>query len=149
MRTEQLRCTREETKAFLHQAMGTKFPDDTIQEVTALKKQAGQNLVMHYWTAPLLSRFLLALIILALSAGIPARKYLSAWTLLLIANLNLLTALYRDPFDADIKQPNKAWRRLRAAAKGWKPLDSILDLTNSSGHTNGPSLCADLFPRSL
>ena len=26
VRTEQLRCTREETKAFLHQAMGTKFP---------------------------------------------------------------------------------------------------------------------------
>ena len=35
VRTEQLRCTREETKAFLHQAMGTKFPYDTIQEVTA------------------------------------------------------------------------------------------------------------------
>ena len=35
VRTEQLRCTREETKAFLHQAMGTKFPDDTIQEVMA------------------------------------------------------------------------------------------------------------------
>src|SRR5690242_1417062 len=35
VRTNQLRCTAEETKAFLHEAMGTQFPDDTIQEVTA------------------------------------------------------------------------------------------------------------------
>ncbi len=35
VRTNQLRCTVEETRAFLHEAMGTQLPDDTIQEVTA------------------------------------------------------------------------------------------------------------------
>jgi LuxR family maltose regulon positive regulatory protein len=35
VRTNQLRCTLEETKAFLHEAMGTQLPDDAIQEVTA------------------------------------------------------------------------------------------------------------------
>jgi LuxR family maltose regulon positive regulatory protein len=34
VRTNQLRCTTEETKAFLHQAMGIALPDETIQEVT-------------------------------------------------------------------------------------------------------------------
>ena len=35
VRVEQLRCTAEETKAFLHKVMGTRLPDETIQEVTA------------------------------------------------------------------------------------------------------------------
>ncbi len=35
VRTEQLRCTAEETKAFLHEVMGTQLPDETVQEVTA------------------------------------------------------------------------------------------------------------------
>ncbi len=35
VRTEQLRCTTEETKAFLHEVMGTQLPDETVQEVTA------------------------------------------------------------------------------------------------------------------
>ncbi len=35
VRTNQLRCTVGETRAFLHEAMGTELPDDTIQEVTA------------------------------------------------------------------------------------------------------------------
>ncbi len=35
VRTNQLLCTAEETKAFLHQAMGTRLADNTIQEVTA------------------------------------------------------------------------------------------------------------------
>jgi LuxR family maltose regulon positive regulatory protein len=33
VRTEQLRCTAEETKAFLHEVMGTQLPDETVQEV--------------------------------------------------------------------------------------------------------------------
>jgi LuxR family maltose regulon positive regulatory protein len=35
VRTNQLRCTVGETRAFLYEAMGTELPDDTIQEVTA------------------------------------------------------------------------------------------------------------------
>jgi LuxR family maltose regulon positive regulatory protein len=35
VRTEQLRCTAEETKAFLQQVMALHLPDQTIQEVTA------------------------------------------------------------------------------------------------------------------
>src|SRR5690242_16259991 len=35
VRTNQLRCTVEETRAILHEVMGTELPDDTIQEVTA------------------------------------------------------------------------------------------------------------------
>ena len=34
VRTEQLRCTAEETKAFFHETMGSQLPDDTIQQVT-------------------------------------------------------------------------------------------------------------------
>jgi len=33
--TDQLRCTAEETKAFLQEVMGIQLPDETIQEVTA------------------------------------------------------------------------------------------------------------------
>jgi LuxR family maltose regulon positive regulatory protein len=35
VRTEQLRCTAEETKALLHEAMGIQLPDNTVQEVAA------------------------------------------------------------------------------------------------------------------
>jgi LuxR family maltose regulon positive regulatory protein len=35
MRTEQLRCTTEEIRAFFQQVVGIQLPDDTIQEVTA------------------------------------------------------------------------------------------------------------------
>jgi LuxR family transcriptional regulator, maltose regulon positive regulatory protein len=35
VRTNQLRCTAEETRAFFHEVMGIQFPDETIQEVTA------------------------------------------------------------------------------------------------------------------
>ncbi len=35
VRTDQLRCTPEETKAFLHEVMGLSLPDETIQEMTA------------------------------------------------------------------------------------------------------------------
>jgi len=35
VRTEQLRCTVEETKAFFKEVMSLQFPDDTIQQVTA------------------------------------------------------------------------------------------------------------------
>jgi LuxR family maltose regulon positive regulatory protein len=34
VRTEQLRCTVEETRAFLNEAMGVHLPDETIQQVT-------------------------------------------------------------------------------------------------------------------
>jgi len=34
VRTNQLRCTAQETKAFLHETMGTQLADDIIQEVT-------------------------------------------------------------------------------------------------------------------
>ncbi|HEX3642022.1 MAG TPA: LuxR family transcriptional regulator, partial [Ktedonobacteraceae bacterium] len=34
VRTDQLRCTAEETRAFLHEVMGIHLPDETIQEVT-------------------------------------------------------------------------------------------------------------------
>ncbi len=34
VRTNQLRCTIEETKAFLHEAMGIALPNETIQELT-------------------------------------------------------------------------------------------------------------------
>ncbi len=34
VRTDQLRCTLEETKAFLHEVMGLSLPDETIQEIT-------------------------------------------------------------------------------------------------------------------
>ncbi|HEY4035655.1 MAG TPA: LuxR C-terminal-related transcriptional regulator [Ktedonobacteraceae bacterium] len=34
VRTDQLRCTTEETRAFLHEVMGIQLPDETIQEVT-------------------------------------------------------------------------------------------------------------------
>src|SRR5260370_15141588 len=35
IRTNQLRCTAEETKAFFYEVMSTQLPDDTIQDVTA------------------------------------------------------------------------------------------------------------------
>ena len=35
VRTDQLRCTAEETRAFFHEVMGIQLPDETIQEVTA------------------------------------------------------------------------------------------------------------------
>ncbi len=35
VRTDQLRCTAEEIRAFFQEVMDTKLPDDTIQEVTA------------------------------------------------------------------------------------------------------------------
>ena len=35
VRTDQLRCTVEETKAFFHEVMGIQMPDHAIQEVTA------------------------------------------------------------------------------------------------------------------
>ena len=35
VRTDQLRCTAEETKAFFHEVMGIQLPDETIQQVTA------------------------------------------------------------------------------------------------------------------
>ncbi len=35
VRTEQLRCTAEETKALLREAMGIQLPDNTVQEVAA------------------------------------------------------------------------------------------------------------------
>ncbi|MBV9227669.1 MAG: hypothetical protein JOZ18_00045, partial [Chloroflexi bacterium] len=35
VRTQQLRCTAEETGAFFEVVMGTQFPDETIQQVTA------------------------------------------------------------------------------------------------------------------
>lgn len=34
VRTDQLRCTAEETRVFFHQVMGIQLPDETIQEVT-------------------------------------------------------------------------------------------------------------------
>jgi ATP/maltotriose-dependent transcriptional regulator MalT len=35
VRTDQLRCTAEETGAFFHEVMDTQLPDETIQQVTA------------------------------------------------------------------------------------------------------------------
>ena len=35
VRTDQLRCTVEETRAFFKEVMGIQFPDETIQQVTA------------------------------------------------------------------------------------------------------------------
>ncbi|HEX3642220.1 MAG TPA: LuxR family transcriptional regulator, partial [Ktedonobacteraceae bacterium] len=35
IRTDQLRCTTEETEAFFHQVIGIQLPDETIREVTA------------------------------------------------------------------------------------------------------------------
>ena len=35
VRTDQLRCTAEETKVFFKEVMGIQLPDETIQEVTA------------------------------------------------------------------------------------------------------------------
>src|SRR5260370_8503595 len=34
VRTDHLRCTREETRAFLDEVMGIQLPDETIQQVT-------------------------------------------------------------------------------------------------------------------
>ncbi len=34
VRTDQLRCTGEETRAYLHEVMGIQLPDETIQQVT-------------------------------------------------------------------------------------------------------------------
>ena len=34
VRTDQLRCTAEETRAFFQEVMGIQLPDETIQEVT-------------------------------------------------------------------------------------------------------------------
>src|SRR5260370_24877405 len=35
LRTNQLRCTTEETRAFFHELIDVQLPDETVQEVTA------------------------------------------------------------------------------------------------------------------